>query len=372
MQPDTRWHRVCFSEPGSLRIAPSRGLGGDRNPTIRRAGPCRSRPLSISWATSNRSGTVPPVPRTGFLETALRSVHPRAAEWFDPRDVRGRLADEIDLALRYTEDLERAREFHDAAPRPGARTEDYRQHLVDLGGGRRALIAVRMKGGVDGPAYVHVTARDFPAHDAVGMRRLVDAARERYRVFQPLWVRVRTGSHEPPPNAGDLEVRPDDRYLVGRARDLLAGPAPARTADVTLSKLADTSFYATYRGAMEDLRAASPMHRDEVQIQPLEDFEEAIAQGWAFRAEVGGEWAGIIAASRGAEWYLDGLCMREFFLFGPFRGQGLAPAMQRRFLERAGERIVFGTVFPGNAPSYRSALRNGRTDVGGWDWVERP
>lgn len=67
--------------------------------------------------------------------------------------------------------------------------------------------------------------------------------------------------------------------------------------------------------------------------------------------------------------------MVEEILRKRYRGQRLAPAVQRAFVERLDHvkrPIVFGTIKDKNFASLRTALRTGRVDVGGWVFFPVP
>ena len=304
--------------------------------------------------------------RPVFLEQALESISPRVREWVPESAIREALGKELDGVIASVDDLERAKEFHSFAPRGDARPEDYVRRFVDFGDGRQALLSLRLKGGADGPPFIRIEARDHAFEEPEDLLPAMDAARRWYGVFDPVWLWVEVGEHETWLPDGALGAFGDQALLAAPIAELQGRERPQNFDLVRLESCTDTSFYDEYAAAYVRLHEASPFHRDQVSRQPQDEYEETIPLGHVYRAFVDGEWAGVMAAGRGSDGGMTGYFVQEQFLFEPFRGRRLAPAMQRHLIERldpADGAVFFGTIDPGNGPSLASALRNGRHRV---------
>lgn len=209
--------------------------------------------------------------------------------------------------------------------------------------------------------------RDYPLDSEQTLANTLDITREAFEVFSPKYVRV----HLP---AGQLEDRviagpqasTDFITLAGLVSDLQRLSPPPNMERVRLETARSTEFYNRYIATYEEFHRDVPRLRDLVLPTPLDKLELCISQGLLYEVYVDGQWAGLIGAREATDYVWGGYRVVEEILSSRFRGQGLGPAMQRRFIDKlpAGDReVLSGAIDPPNAPSQATAKRVGRVEI---------
>ncbi|MBK7758715.1 MAG: hypothetical protein IPI35_20425 [Deltaproteobacteria bacterium] len=213
-------------------------------------------------------------------------------------------------------------------------------------------------------AFLELAALDGPV-DTACLEELIEEARR--HPLAPRALRVEVAGQLPSERSASADLR----IIVGHTRDLVARPAPSTP--LRLEQARDTSGYARYAEAFRAFVAADARVGPELWLPDEATFRELVDGGHAYDAHVDGQWAGFIAAR--AETFIgnDGWIVHEELLDAPFRGRGLAPALQRALVERLHEGrpgLVHGTIHFKNAASLATAKRVGRIDVGGYFFLE--
>jgi hypothetical protein len=152
--------------------------------------------------------------------------------------------------------------------------------------------------------------------------------------------------------ASSASSRLGQQVWAGHKEKILEGPAPLGNDRVTLKK--QPLDYAWYEKVYAELHQEKPELADYIPLSAPEDLEEAL------HVYVDEEFAGLIA---GQDWPLlgqPGTYFTEILLLKKFRGQGLAPALQRKYIAAKGREIIWGTIDGQNFASARTAERVGR------------
>lgn len=172
---------------------------------------------------------------------------------------------------------------------------------------------------------------------------------------------------------GPTWVRPGKRLFAMPVSAVQALPPPRSAERVRVERAADLGFYDEYARHYGRWHREAPGLARHVRVEPREALARHLADGLLFLVVIDGRIGGVMACF--GDWCERGLWgyrMAEEFLYPDFRGQGLAAAVQRRYidaLDGSGGRAVFGWIHPLNAPSIRTATRVGRIDVGGYFYV---
>ena len=135
------------------------------------------------------------------------------------------------------------------------------------------------------------------------------------------------------------------------------------------------AFYGDYAAVYGELQDEHPELREVVRLEPEEDMQGYLDDGYVFEIFVEGRWAGVTAVDTDVQRGLSGLCVTEIILAKAFRAQGLGSAVQRRLASElvkhcvSEDTLLFGTIGEANLPARRAAERAGRVDLGGRVWV---
>lgn len=117
---------------------------------------------------------------------------------------------------------------------------------------------------------------------------------------------------------------------------------------------ADVACAADYVETYEAFFIDHPEWRGRLQVEDRESLLECARADARYRVQVDGQSTGFIAARPGSYGTLRGREMVDEILTTPYRGQNLAPAFQRRFLEQLDvtrEPVVWGTIEDENLPA---------------------
>ncbi len=279
----------------------------------------------------------------------------------------------------FRRDVERWRDsawregYRQACPVPGASADAYGLRELWLVGDVGVLAGIHFYGGDVTQPFVGIEAqtRDVTPEAMVeATPGLCDA----FAVFSPrsTWWWVAGGDAVV---ARPVEVVADQRLLIGSIPDLLRTPVERTGLPLTLQRDETGASYPEYARAFAAFVAENPAWEGRLVRSSREDYVACADAGGLWVVEHDGRFGGVFAARPGEVRGIPGWIVEEELLGDALRGRGLAPLVQRSALERldVGERpLVLGTIHADNAASLRTALRVGRTDVGGWVFVPDP
>jgi L-amino acid N-acyltransferase YncA len=107
-----------------------------------------------------------------------------------------------------------------------------------------------------------------------------------------------------------------------------------------------------------------------VRIESRKSLELCAKEGLLFEIAVDGRVAGIVAAMRRTIASLRGVYMVEIVLDRSARGQALGSAVHQHFATAvaatAPDAVITGKIARENVPSWRTATRAGRIEIGAW------
>lgn len=304
-----------------------------------------------------------------LLAYAQHKVHPLVRTWLSAETVEANLRGELE------EDLERSRsdalaaEFAHYCPVAGARAEDYKNRLLNVGG-LELLTGIRFLGGDMAQPFVDVMYQSEAVLTSEHLGAVQDAIRQEFAVFQPVRTRFYVPSQLP-----SFSENGDKRLIAAPLGMMLAQPEPSGLERVSLARATTLAFYSRYAGLYRQLQADHPELRTVVRTESEEDMQAYLEAGHLLEVFVDGAWAGVTAVFADVNAGLSGFCVAEIVLGGAFRGQGLGGSVQLQLASQLveggarGDELLFGTIGALNTPARRTALRAGRVDLGGHVWV---
>lgn len=298
-----------------------------------------------------------------LLAYARHRVHPQVSAWLGDEAVERNLVEELESDReRLSSDL-LAAEFQHYCPVDGARTEDYKNRLLAVGG-LELLVGIRFLSGDLTRPFVDVLYTSEPTLTPKQLDGVQNTVRAEYAVFRPERTRFYC------PSQGPRYSAVGDKRLLAAPLGVMVSRADADPR-VTLRRAESLAFYSRYTAVYDELYAERPELREVVRVESEDDLQEYFEAGHLFEIFVGDAWAGVTAVYKDVSAGVGGFCVAEVVLAGAFRGKGLGKAVQGGLaggLLEGGARpdeLLFGTIGEINLPARRAAERAGRTDVGG-------
>jgi L-amino acid N-acyltransferase YncA len=145
---------------------------------------------------------------------------------------------------------------------------------------------------------------------------------------------------------------------------------------VTLTRRVDLDFYPHYVAIYREMYAERPYLEGIVRIESRESLEACAKQGFLFEIAVDGRAAGIIAAMQRTMVGLPSIYVIEIALDRIARGKALGPTVYQQFATAvcatAPQAVITGTIARENTPSWRTATRAGRIEIGAWYRLDLP
>ncbi len=304
-----------------------------------------------------------------FLEHAQAQAAPALSRWVSPAALSERLRRGLEQSVqRRMLDEEHARAYAYGCPVTGTGWRDYQLRLVDLGPDGRVLAGVHFLGLDPERPFVGVRGRTASLRGAAHADRLVAALLKEFERFSP---RAVWDFQYAPPAEWDLAglegAQPDQLLLVGRASELAARPALPEAERVALRPPGE-DLWAWHRSVYRELEAERPDLAGRIGPTERGAWRDSVEAGLCFEVVIDGRRAGVIAGAPEVESGLSGVVVVEELLDAPWRGRGLAAAVQRAFVDQLdADSLVIGTIDAANAPSLRTALRVGR-EIAGRCW----
>ena len=296
---------------------------------------------------------------------------PQVRQWVNEKEARQSLKKGIETQLKRVSDLSKVQKFSELCKVPGSTAKDYLNKVVRYGNTNHAVLAIRFKGLNIAEPFVDLLAKDF-IFNLENVQELLDITRNEFNLFKPKWLRVELTENKHS-FWEHLNYQPDLRTLLGVIAELKEKPKPKRYHELALTQAIDISFYSKYKADYDEFNTNAGIMADEVHLSSQDDFQKLVDFGHTYQATIDGRWAGIIALSEGDFLGTKTWVVHEEFLTKEFRGHGFGAALQRHAIDRidpSTHPLLIGTIHANNTPSLGTANRIGRTDIGGYWFLE--
>jgi hypothetical protein len=298
-----------------------------------------------------------------FSAYALEQVHPLVRAWRGEQ-LAGDLAKTTADDVRRMHDGEAARHFADTMGLDLA-VEEFLARLVTINGDR-FLARIEFQSPSDRNGFIDIIrASTSPGSlaDVTVFQRLAEA----FSAFSPRKISFYHPAHLPLQAASAVI---EQHFLAAPANAMASRPPAPGHSRVNLTRRADLDFYQHYVTTYREMYAERPYLEGIVRIESRKSLESCAKQGLLFEIAVDGRVAGIVAAMRRTIAGLSGVHMVEIVLDRSARGQALGSAVHQHFATAvaatAPDAVITGTIARENIPSWRTATRAGRIEIGAW------
>lgn len=124
-------------------------------------------------------------------------------------------------------------------------------------------------------------------------------------------------------------------------------------------------YYPWYEAGYSAFHEDSPELKEKVTLNAKDVMDNSLEQGLLKYILIDGERVGLIAGENSQLLGHSGTYFNEIFLQKKWKGQGLAKAIQRKFISEfaKGSQLIWGTIDSNNLPSYKTAYSNGRRPI---------
>lgn len=300
-----------------------------------------------------------------YITFRLTRCHPRLLEWQGLEKTGANLENSLRGERRWLGDESVLKGYSKGCPVEGASPEEYGIRLLQFDGIGTLLAGIHFYGcDLDRP-FIHVSAMDFEL-DSCGEGELRRLLWNEFGVFRPRWFRIWIDSDDSP--LADLAGAWFDGYfLAGQLGAIQASARPSQSERISLVAEPGLDSFAEYEECYREFHKLHPGTEAWLEVSDRDAIETCAKAGANFRVRVDDEPGGWMAGKLDDSGPLSGWQVVEESLETRFRGQGLAAAMQRAFLDTLpGEDLVWGTIDTRNAASLRTARRVGREIVCGY------
>lgn len=290
-------------------------------------------------------------------------VHPFVREHCASDTIRANLGTELEADIRKGTDAGLAKGFREHCPVDGASENDYMIRHVQLATGLDLLTGIRFRGLDLNRPFVAILHRSKGFADGSQLRQAMDQLTQEFAIFSPKAVLFycSSASDEYIPDADTA----DKRILMGAIDDIASIPIDP---SLTIKKATELDFYDQYRDEYAIVEKNAPDYLRAETAESEEDMRDCVEKHITYKVYMGGEFAGVFVVTKSTFLGADGYYVIENLLFEKFRGRKLADSLQSavaRELSALGGKLLFGSIYPSNFPSYRAAIRSRRVDIGG-------
>jgi ribosomal protein S18 acetylase RimI-like enzyme len=252
-----------------------------------------------------------------------------------------------------SDEVKNARVSHFAIE--GAVASDYAERILRLDNDRFIIYGIRHKGGNRDLPFVNLRM-NFEIDTEEETLSLYKKISDELKVFTPR--EISFWSHKPIGTIGNC-------YVVAATSKILNQKKWLKEDELEFIAVETKDYYSWYEAEYEKFNEDSSELKDWVTANSEEDMEECMEDGLLHIVKYQGKRVGLIAAEESDLVGHDGFYFHELLITKEYRGQGLAKAMQRKYISELGSdsEYVWGTIFNENMASFKTARANGREKV---------
>lgn len=240
---------------------------------------------------------------------------------------------------------------------PNTNPSDYSERFIGLDEKRELIYGIRHMGGNRDIPFVFLRP-NFEITSSSMALEVYEKIKHEFTSFKPLYVNFLS------PRKLDVDFI-GSTYLVTKAHEVKKLPAWPAQEKLELRKVEDDSYYEWYKTGYAEFHKERPELAAKVTVNSLESMRESIEDGLMFEVFMGEQKIGLIAGEKSEFLGHSGIYFHEIFVARTHKGQGLAKAIQKQYVEQVAtdDDFIWGTIDSHNIPSFKTALANGRKPI---------
>ncbi len=245
---------------------------------------------------------------------------------------------------------------------PDIQINDYEENFYNLNNTQTVLAGIRHLNGSKDLPFVHLMLGFNPV--SADIETLKEFASKQFYKFSPkfltVWIKPSLDL-----DFSKYQAIKSRLYMVGSTSNIRKMETPSNYGKVTLEKITTEFDFNWYSNAYEEFHRLNPELKNWVSITDREDINRCISDELIYRVLIDGVLAGIIGAQNDPLLGEPSVYMTELLLLSRYKGQGLAVALQRKFIDQLPKqyKYVWGTIDAKNLPSLKTSQRVGRLPI---------
>lgn len=254
-----------------------------------------------------------------------------------------------------SEELMNARADHFKIPNTQA--DDYSERIISLTAGRELIYGIRHMGGNRDIPFIFLRP-NFEITSSSMALEVYEKIKHEFNFFKPLYVSFMSTRKLDVDFIGST-------YMVTKARVIKKLPVWPEQEKLELRKVEDDSYYEWYRAGYAEFHNERPELAAKVTVNSLESMRESVQDGLMFEVFMDDQKIGLIAGEKSEFLGHSGIYFHEIFVARNHKGQGLAKAIQKLFVEQVAtdDDFIWGTIDSHNIPSFKTAQANARKPI---------
>ena len=234
----------------------------------------------------------------------------------------------------------------------GATADDYAEEIYNLGDEKKILYGIRNMGGNSSLPFISLRA-NFKLRTRDEYLKIGNLLKDKLSLFNPLFIGFHTDRKSDVDFYGSIHMVSPINRIVEKS------PWPMEK-QLRFETISDNSYYDWYRNGYEEFHLGSPELKSKVTVNSQTTMESSLKAGLLQLVYLNDQRIGLIAAEKSSFLGMSGIYFLEIFIDKDWKGQGLAKAIQRKFIHDFCQNfeVVWGIIDSHNLPSYKTASSN--------------
>lgn len=254
-------------------------------------------------------------------------------------------------------ELQTQKSRHDFFKIDGAKESDYQESIHYINDEDFFVFGIRhMSGNKDLP-FINIIP-SFNVKTKNEVLELYDLVKDRMDVFNPLHICIKSTEKLNGDFIGSV-------HMVAFSEKIKNIEPWEMEKRLSLRDLKNDEYYQWYKDGYREFHKDYPELTSKVTVNSLDVLNESNDEGLLKLVELDGQRIGLVAAEKSDLLGHSGMYFNEIFISKEYKGQGIAKAIQRKFIANFSEGMdfVWGTIDANNLPSYKTAASNGRKPI---------
>lgn len=235
----------------------------------------------------------------------------------------------------------------------GAKSNDYREKIIELDNRAQAIVGIRFFGLDNNKPFLSVKT-NFQINNSKEQQELFKNLAEYFSVFSPKQIQV--FSPIPPTSSAITQI-----LMMGNTSNV-----PKLETDIFLKQVKKNEDYYSWYSQQYDLfHKNRPDLKEIVTMNSKDLMDESKENGLLYIAYKKSEKIGLIAGEKADFLGKKCLYINDILVGNDFKKQGYGKIIQNNFIHIMKNQceLIFGTIHPQNIPSLKTSISNGRIPV---------
>lgn len=219
-----------------------------------------------------------------------------------------------------------------------AKTDDYKEKVLDLGEGKKVIYGIRNKGGNPEIPFIQLRP-NFQILSKQESLEIYGLIKEEFKIFSPLYLNF----HSPKKINSDFF---GSIYMVSTVDNICQMPKWPNGESICFGDITDNSYYDWYKSGYEEFHRDVPELKNKVRVNSCSSMEDSRDQGLLKYILFNGERIGLISGEKSNFLGSSGVYFHEIYISKKWKRRGIAKIAQREFIQQFCRDLeyVWGTI----------------------------